>query len=168
MKSLLAFALLISATALAQGPPPAHFPWWEGPIARGLNLTEDQEDQIQTILKAHRNLMIDQRAATEKAEAELQDLFDDPGALGARASEIIGRLAGARDNMTRTYMEMSYKLRRVLTDEQWTTLKKRRMRFEKGIRPMNRPSDPRRPSEPGKPLRPDSHRTPSRPPAQDI
>lgn len=123
MRTLLA-ALLILLPAIAQGPRQA-MGWWDSPIARDLNLTDDQTRRIRETVREYRTRLIDQRAAMEKAEGELEDLFNEGNVDQKRAGEAIDRLANARGELTRTMSQMSLRLRSVLTQEQWHELQRR-------------------------------------------
>jgi len=151
MKVLLwCLALLMPAQAQ---PPRAYFPWWESPLARELNLTDEQREKITAILKESRAEIIDKRAAVEKAEAEVEDLFAEPVLDQARAQQAIDRLVAARGELTRAFTELSLKLRVVLTQEQWKELQQRRPRwrpFGERLRPF-RPGKPRGPRRPPSP-----------------
>jgi len=150
MKVLLwCLALLMPAQAQ---PPRAYFPWWESPLARELNLTDEQREKITAILKESRAEIIDKRAAVEKAEAEVEDLFAEPVLDQARAQQAIDRLVAARGELTRAFTELSLKLRMVLTQEQWKELQQRRPRW----RPIGKRLRPFRPGEPRGPRRPPS------------
>lgn len=125
MKHLIALALLLSAPAQSQMPR-GLFPWWEGRFVRDVNLTSDQRGRIREILREHRGALIDQRAAVQKAEAEVEDLFNEEQVDQKKALDAIDRLIAARNEMARTYAQMSLKLRAVLTPEQWRELQRRR------------------------------------------
>ncbi|MCW5981765.1 MAG: periplasmic heavy metal sensor [Bryobacteraceae bacterium] len=133
MRVLLSLLFLLPGFAFAQ-PPRAWFPWWEGPLARDLNLTQEQRDKISAILREHRDKLIDQRAAVEKAEAEVDDLFNESELDDAKARPAIERLVEARSALTRTFTEMGLRLRRVLTAEQWKELQQKRSRWEPQFR----------------------------------
>ena len=120
-------ALLVLCAALplmAQGPR-GSFAWWDSPIAKDLNLSADQTKQIRETVKEYRAKLIDQRAAAEKAEGELDDLFNEGNVDQRKATESIDRLANARADLTRTVSQMSLRLRSVLTPDQWHELQKR-------------------------------------------
>jgi Spy/CpxP family protein refolding chaperone len=131
------FAMILPVLALAQ-PPRSFFPWWESPMTRDMNLTDQQRQQIRTILREARGPMIDLRGAVEKAEAELEDLFNDESAGQQRTSEAVEKLVKARGDMTRAFAQLSLRLRGVLTTQQWQELQKRRPRpgVREGPRPM--------------------------------
>ena len=121
---LLAF-LMLSAGARPQ-PPPAGFPWWDSPLVRDLNLSEDQRQQIRGVVREHRRSLIDLRAAVEKAEAQLEDVFNEDRVDQRRAGEAIDQLVAARGELTRALSQLSLRLRSILTAEQWRELQKRR------------------------------------------
>jgi len=136
-----AMRLMVAALALAAGVSQAQvsrsfFPWWEMGFTRDLNLNEQQQQQIREILRENRSKMIDLRAALEKAEGEVEDLFEDSTADQRRANEVVDRMVAARDNMTRHFTLMSLQMRRILTNEQWKDLQSRRSRFENMRRGM--------------------------------
>jgi Spy/CpxP family protein refolding chaperone len=118
---------------LAQGPG-AMFQWWNSPIATDLNLTADQRQQIQSTLREYRDRVIDLRATVNKAEGELEDIFNQDQVDQRRAGEAIDRLANARAEMIRVLSQMSLRLRGVLTPEQWRELQKRRPAMGPGMR----------------------------------
>ena len=126
-------ALLMTGLALAQMPggpearppadPPAYFPWWESPISGRLNLSAEQQHQIQEIQRDYRDRMIDQRASVQKAEAAIQDLFAAEKIDERRAKRAIDQMVKVRGDLTRSITEMSLKIREVLTTEQWQQLR---------------------------------------------
>jgi Spy/CpxP family protein refolding chaperone len=159
MRALVILLLITAGTMLAQSR--VYFPWWEGRFSQDLELSEDQRTEIRDIQKKYRNVMIDQRAATEKAEAQLEDLFHSDEIPAASAKSAVDALVDARASMTRSLTEMSIELRQVLTNDQWGTLeeKQREMR-SKMMRGGDRGRG--RPRRPGPPDRKD--RGPDGPP----
>jgi Spy/CpxP family protein refolding chaperone len=151
MRHLLALVVFLTP-AWAQ-PPRAYFPWWESPLAKELNLSDEQRQKIREIVRESRNQLIDKRAAAEKAEAELEDLFSEPVIDQARAQQAIDRLVAARSELTRAFTELSLKVRMVLTPEQWKDLQQRRSRWRPfGPGPQApRPPEGRRPRLPRSP-----------------
>lgn len=125
MKNLMLWMLMLAAPLMAQMPRGA-FNWWESPLTRDINLTEDQRKQIQEAIRGFRPKLIDLRASIEKAELETEDALDAETLDMKRANEAIERLAAARADMTRTMSQMSIKFRSILTTEQWKDLQKRR------------------------------------------
>lgn len=120
--------LLLAGWTLWAQPPRGFYNWWDSPIAKDLNLSDDQIKQIRAVVREYRTRLIDARAAVEKAEAELEDAFNDESFSQARAGDTIERLVAARSELTRSFSQMSLRLRAVLTNEQWAELQKRRPR----------------------------------------
>ena len=126
---LLVVVLLAAGASQAQMSR-SFFPWWEMGFTRDLKLTEQQQQQIRDILRENRSKMIDLRAALEKAEGDVEDLFEDANADQRRANEVVDRVVAARGNMTRQFTMMSLQMRHILTNDQWKELQNRRSRFE--------------------------------------
>jgi Spy/CpxP family protein refolding chaperone len=142
--------ILIALPALAQMPRGV-FNWWDSPIAKDLNLTDDQTRQIRVIVKEYRIKLIDLRATTEKAEAEFEDVFNEEAFDQRRANEALDRLVTARTELMRGFSQMSLRLRALLTPEQYRELQKRRPR---NLQPQLRRGEPqarRNPRQPGPP-----------------
>jgi Spy/CpxP family protein refolding chaperone len=117
-------ALVLALLAPAQLPR-GFYPWWDQPIARDLNLSDAQKAEIKVAIREYRTKLIEQRAALEKAEVELQYLFDDDSVDSKRANQAIEDLALARLNLTRTFSQLFLRVRLVLTPQQWHELQKR-------------------------------------------
>ncbi|MBI4891375.1 MAG: periplasmic heavy metal sensor [Acidobacteria bacterium] len=124
-----ALAFLITLLPALAQMPRGVFNWWDSPIAKDLNLTEDQTRQIRTIVKEHRGKLIDLRASVEKAEAEFEDVFNEDSFDQRRANDSLERLVTARADLMRDFSQMSLRLRAVLTPEQYRELQKRRPRL---------------------------------------
>jgi Spy/CpxP family protein refolding chaperone len=164
MKKVICFTLLSVAAAFAQ-PPRGMFPWWESGLVRDLNLSEEQQKQIQSTVREYRDRMIDLRAAVQKAEAQVQDLMNEDKPDVRRSNEAIDKLVNARSELTRVFSQMGFRIRGVLTQEQWRELQRRRphegmrpgARGGPGMRPMprrdrmDRPGTPPPPAAPPKP-----------------
>jgi Spy/CpxP family protein refolding chaperone len=108
--------------------------WWDNPVASGLNLTDAQNTQIRAVVREYRSKLIDLRAAEEKAQGDLQDVFNDAPADQRRANEAIDRLGNARGEMTKSISQMSLKMRNILTAEQWQQLRQRMGDRPRGMR----------------------------------
>ncbi len=152
MKKLSAVFLL--AAGLAWSQVPGLFPWWDSPLVRDLNLSEDQRRQIRATVREHRDRLIEQRAALEKAEARLQDLMNEDQVDEAKAFEAVEQVIAARTELTRTLARMAVKMRGVLSTQQWQELQRRRMGLGGGLgRPWRRRErlGPARAPEPPRP-----------------
>src|SRR5436305_9251745 len=118
-------ALVTGVLAFAQPPPRPFFAWWDSPIARDLNLKEEQNQQIREVVRSYRNKLIDQRSVMDKAEGELEDVFNEEKIDQKKANEAVEHLANARAEMSRTVSQMTLKLRTILTAEEWHELQKK-------------------------------------------
>ena len=120
------WAILALPSALfAQGPPAGFFPWWDSPIASGLELTDAQRTQIRSVAGEFRGRMMEVRDAVRKAESELDAVFNEDTVDQRRGSEAIDRLTRARAEMTKAVAELSLRMRAVLTPQQWQELRQR-------------------------------------------
>lgn len=128
MRRLILAGLLLSGSLFAQMPK-GFYAWWSKPVVtRQLNLTNVQRQQIHAAVMQYRPRLIDIRAEVNKAEIDLQAQFDHDPVDQARANEAIERLIAARSDLTRTLSQMSFKLRSVLTEQQWRDLQRLRPR----------------------------------------
>ncbi len=126
MRRLLALTLLLSGSVFAQMPR-GIYAWWSRPeIARDLNLSPAQREQIRAAVQQFRPHLLNVRVAVNQAEQALAEQFNrapvDPG----KTNEAIERLVDARSDLTRTLTQLSLKLRLVLTEQQWQELQRRR------------------------------------------
>jgi Spy/CpxP family protein refolding chaperone len=154
MKQLALWMIMLAAPLMAQmaGQMPGRMPgqmprgtfnWWETPLARDINLSEDQRKQIQDTIRGFRPKLIDMRANLEKAELDTEDVLNDDTLDQKRANESIERLVTARGDMTRMMSQMSVKLRAILTTDQWKQLQRKRHEMgqgqgmRQGMGPMN-------------------------------
>lgn len=122
------FAALVLAVALALAALPQNttaLPWWTSPVVSDLGLSTDQTHRIRQIVRSYRDRLFDARNSANKAEADLQDLMNEPNVNPAAAKPVIDRLAQARAETTRLFTSMSVELRAVLTQAQWRELVRR-------------------------------------------
>ena len=120
----LVFACLMAAScAYAQNR--ANFPWWNSPVAANIGLSDGQNQRIRQIVRSYRSRLFDARNNVQKAEGDLEDLLNDPNVNVQAARPVIERLAAARAESSRVFLEMSVQLRSVLTLDQWRELVKR-------------------------------------------
>lgn len=123
MKRWVAMLLFGAASAMAQGP--GMFAWWDSPIARDLKLKDEQNKQINAVLREYRPQMTQLRATLENAEGDLADIMNEDTVDTAKANEAIEKVIAARSEMTRAVSRMSLRLRTVLTGQQWRELQNR-------------------------------------------
>jgi len=132
MPRFFAIAVLLIASVLAGfGQTTTNVPWWTSPVVNDLGLSPQQTARIRQIVRAYRNRLFDARNSAQKAEADLEDLLNDPRVDVRTAEPVIQRLATARANVTRVFTEMSVELRGVLTLDQWRELVKRWQEVQK-------------------------------------
>jgi len=119
--------LILAATPAlhAQGPRGGFFPWWDSPIANGLELTDAQRSQIRSVTGEYRGRMMEVRDAVRKAESDLDTVFNEDSVDQRKGTEAIDRLTKARADMTKAVAEMSLRMRSLLTPQQWQTLRQR-------------------------------------------
>ena len=122
---LLCLTMALPAALSAQGPRSGLFPWWESPLVGGLDLTDAQRSEIRSVIREYRGRMVEVRGAVQKAEGDLEEVFNEDTVDQRRGSEAIDRLAKARADMTRSISELSLRMRAVLTPQQWQELQQR-------------------------------------------
>lgn len=122
---LLAFVLLSAAALPSPAQNTASLPWWTSPVINDIGLSHEQTQKIRQVVRSYRDRLFDARNSARKAEADLQDIMNDPAVSLAAAQPAIDRLANARANTTRLFTAMSIEIRAVLTQTQWQALIKR-------------------------------------------
>jgi Spy/CpxP family protein refolding chaperone len=132
---ILVLILAVPAAMNAQGPRSGFFPWWDSPMVSGLDLTNAQRTEIRAVIEEYRGRMVDVRNAVQKAEGDLDAVFNEDAVDQQRGSGAIDRLTKARADMTKSVSEMSLRMRAVLTAQQWQELQRRQR--EQGARIEN-------------------------------
>jgi Spy/CpxP family protein refolding chaperone len=116
--------LLAAAPVFAQNR--SNFAWWNSPIAAEIcGLTPAQTQKIRQIVRSYRPRLLDARNNMQKAELDLEDIFNDAEVNTQAAQPVIERVAAARAASSRVFLEMSVEVRNVLTIDQWRTLVRR-------------------------------------------
>lgn len=138
---LIALAMLTAVVAPAQMPK-GIYAWWSRPeIARDLNLTPVQREQIRATVQQYRAHLLNVRDAVNQAEQGLTDEFNHDPVDPVKTNLAIERLVDARSDLTRTLTQLSLKLRLVLTEQQWEELQRRRPVPGKEAEPPARPPE---------------------------
>jgi Spy/CpxP family protein refolding chaperone len=122
---MLGLTLAAAPVVCAQGSRGGFFPWWDNPIANGLELSDAQRAQIRSVTGEYRGRMMEVRDAVRKAESDLDAVFNEDTVDQRRGSDAIERLTRARADMTKAVAEMSLRMRVVLTPQQWQELRQR-------------------------------------------
>ncbi len=117
--------LALPAALSAQGARSGFFPWWDSPLVSGLDLTDAQRTEIRSVIRDYRGKMMEVRGAVQKAEGDLDAVFNEDSVDQRRGSEAIDRLTRAKADMTKSVSEMSLRMRAVLTTQQWQELQRR-------------------------------------------
>jgi Spy/CpxP family protein refolding chaperone len=139
MQRLLALTLLFIGSLHAQMPR-GIYAWWSRPqIARDLNLSPSQREQIRATVQQYRPHLMNVRQAVNQAEQALAEQFDRNPVNPGKTNEAIERLVDARSDLTRTLTQLSLKLRLVLTEQQWQELQRRRPNQDAEQDPQNKP-----------------------------
>jgi len=121
---------LMAAAMNAQAPPAGFFPWWDGPVVNNLNLTDAQRAEIRSVIQEYRSRMRESRDAVQKAETELDEVFNEDTVDQRRGGEVIERLTRARAEMTKSVSELSLRMRSILTPQQWQELRQRQQKMD--------------------------------------
>lgn len=140
--------LLMAAAAAAQNPMMG--PWWETPIVRDLNLSQEQNQKIRTTVSGSRSKIIMLRATLEAAEADLAELMGDDPIDPKKGAAAIEKVLTARTDLGRQVAQMSLALRQILTASQWHELERRQRRNPNPNLGPNHPEN-MRPNQPGNP-----------------
>ncbi len=116
---------LLFCSMLASAQNRAQFPWWNSPVAKEVGLSPAQTQRIRQIVHSYRDKLFDVRNEVQKAEAALDELMNENDMNAEMAKPIINRVAQARANAGRVFLEMSTRIREVLTYDQWRQLVER-------------------------------------------
>jgi len=100
-------------------------PWWNGQTIKELNLNADQMRQMRETVREYRPRLQELRASVQKAEQDLENVFNADTIDNQKANEAIDHLVAARSDLSRTLAQMGLKLRTVLTLQQWEEVQKR-------------------------------------------
>lgn len=137
MRRAAAFALLalFAVSAFAQLPPGK---WWRRPeIVQQLNLTDEQQDRLESIFRASATDLIDLKAEVDKSSIALRGELDRPQLDRAAIHRVATRLNEARGRLFDRELMMLVEMRSVLTDPQWNRLRNALDRLQ---RPQDRPN----------------------------
>ncbi len=118
----LALLLLLSVPAVVSAQNRANFPWWNSPVKRQIGLSADQSQRINQIVHSYRDRLLDARNNALKAQGDLEEILNSAEINPSQAKTVIDRVASARAASSRVFLEMSIKLRSVLTLDQWRQL----------------------------------------------
>jgi Spy/CpxP family protein refolding chaperone len=113
--------LCIAAGAFAQLPPGK---WWRRPeIVQTLNLSDEQQDRLESIFRASAIDLIDLKADVDKSAIALRGELDRPQLDRAAIHRVATRLSEARGRLFDRELMMLIEMRSVLTDPQWNRMR---------------------------------------------
>jgi Spy/CpxP family protein refolding chaperone len=121
--ALLLAVMAVTGTAASanQGTNPPR--WWKSdPHRRELNLTSEQSRKIEDIFQQAASTQRQLIKAIDDAEAEFEKLVDVEKVDDAAVIDQINRVVSARADLMRSHSMMLFRMRRVLTPEQWKKL----------------------------------------------
>ena len=116
--------------------------WWNNPeLVQKLNLTPDQQKQMETVFEQSRQGLMDLSGTVRQEEMAMRPLLSADAPDENKILAQIDRVAQARAELEKSNARMLLRLRRVLTPEQWKTLQAEAPRGDFGGRhrfdPMN-------------------------------
>jgi Spy/CpxP family protein refolding chaperone len=98
--------------------------WWTNTeLAKKLNLTDQQVQQMEQAYQQHRLKLIDQVAAVQKQEVMLEPMLSADRPDEAQVLAQIDKVAQARAELEKSHARMLLGIRQVLTADQWKQLK---------------------------------------------
>lgn len=105
------------------GPPGWDVPqgrWWTRPaIAEELGLSPEQKTRLEEIVAERLKVIIDARAAVEKAQVELREVAQKEPLNVQKARQAFQAVQQARARLEKERFELLLSQRQVLTAEQW-------------------------------------------------
>jgi Spy/CpxP family protein refolding chaperone len=129
--------ILVLPALLCAQPLRGPRPWWDSAVARDLNLTEAQNNQIRATVQEFRGRMSELRDAVNISEKAVEAAFNEDPVDQRKANDAIDRLANARGELTKAVSQMDLKLRMILTAQQWQELQERQRSRPPGFRRRN-------------------------------
>lgn len=106
--------------------------WWKHPnIAKELELTNDQVNQIEAIFSSYRPQMIELDSKLKEKEGKLRDTRRNPNSTREEISKLNDEVEGIRGNMRRVRVDMFLQIRDVLTPQQRTKLEEIKSKYGK-------------------------------------
>ena len=119
---LVALTLLLATSAFAQNLPPGK--WWRRPeIVQVLNLSEEQQEKLETIFRTASSDLIDLRGEVEKQNINLRGDLDQLQLDRAAIRRDAQKLSEARSRLFERELMMLVDMRAVLNDSQWNRMR---------------------------------------------
>lgn len=106
--------------------------WWKHPnIAKELELTNDQVNQIEAVFSSYRPQMIELNDQLRKKEAERRAVIKNPNPNSKEAERLTDEIANIRGTMVGIRGRMSLQIMYVLTPQQRAKLEEIRSKYGK-------------------------------------
>ena len=138
--AIFVLAMLSAGAAFAQLPPGR---WWRRPeVVQRLNLTEEQQNRLESIFRSAAPDLIDLKAEVDKANIALRGEIDQPQLDRAAIHRAALRLNDARGKLFDRELTMLADMRGVLNDAQWDRM---RAQLDSMQRPQARPMQRQQP-----------------------
>ena len=123
-----ALVLVFATSASAQNMPPGK--WWRRPeIVQSLNLSEEQQNKLESIFRTTSGDLIDLRGEVEKQNINLRGDLDQSQLDRAAIRRDAQRLSDARTRLFERELMMLVDMRAVLNDQQWERMRSQLERF---------------------------------------
>ena len=121
--SLAVLTLILATSAFAQGNLPQG-KWWRRPeIIQTLNLSEEQQDKLETIFRNASSDLIDLRGEVEKQNINLRGELDQQQLDRAAIRRDAQKLSDARGRLFERELTMLVDMRATLNDAQWNRMR---------------------------------------------
>jgi Spy/CpxP family protein refolding chaperone len=97
--------------------------WWKNSeLVQQVGLSDTQVQQMEKIFQDYRLKLIDQHAALQKEELQMEPLVESDSPDEAKVTAQIDRIANARASLEKSNALMMLGIRKVMTAEQWKKL----------------------------------------------
>ena len=127
----------VTVAAFAQLPPGK---WWRRPeIIRMINLSDEQQDRLESIFRSSAADLIDLKAEVDKSSIALRGELDRPQLDRAAIHRVAARLSDVRGKLFDRELTMLIEMRSVLNDQQWNRMRNAIDRLQQAQRPNARP-----------------------------
>ena len=121
--ALAVLTLLFATSAFAQANLPQG-KWWRRPeIIQTLNLSEEQQDKLETIFRNASSDLIDLRGEVEKQNINLRGELDQQQLDRAAIRRDAQKLSDARGRLFERELTMLVDMRATLNDAQWNRMR---------------------------------------------
>ncbi|HUR36862.1 MAG TPA: periplasmic heavy metal sensor [Terriglobales bacterium] len=108
---------------MRRGGMPGGGKWWKNSdMVQAVGLSDDQVTRMEKIFQDYRLKLIDQHAALQKEELQMEPLIESDSPDEAKIVAQIDRVANARASLEKSNALMMLGIRKVMSAEQWKKL----------------------------------------------